>query len=194
MNKRLLLLFLTFFSVLHLISQNGLIRSFPKSAFTAQFAGSTGLYTFGFSKVTKRDKLEIGLLYGRVPKAYGGVNNSLVLKFTYNPFHIDLLKKFRLEPLQTGIFINQNFNSYSKILWGDNYPKGYYWWTRSTRFHFFLGAQIAYKLDTKRLDRIAMYFEANTNDLYLYSYLPNKKSLSLYDIFFFGAGIKLYLK
>ena len=44
------------------------------------------------------------------------------------------------------------------------------------------------------MDRLAVYFEANTNDLSLYSYLPNPKALSLYDIFFFGTGIKLYLK
>ena len=170
-----------------------IFRSLPKTAFTAQFAGSTGLYTFGVSKVSRYNKIELGLLYGRVPKSFGGINNSLVLKFTYNPFHIAVTEKIKFEPVQTGIFINQNFSKNRSLFWTDKYSKGYYWWTRSTRFHFFLSTQVSLRIEKNHVDRLAWYFEANTNDLYLYSYLPNPRSMSLYDIFFFGTGLKLYL-
>jgi hypothetical protein len=166
---------------------------FPKSMIVSQFAGSTGLASAGFSKVTARDKIELGLLYGYLPKAYGGNNHSLSLKFAWNPWQFKV-KRLSVEPVQLGAFICQNFNKNLEFTWGNNYPKNYYWWPRSTRFHPTHSTQLAYVFDTKRLDRLAYYFEANTNDLYIASWYPNRKALSLYDIIFFGMGLKLYLK
>ena len=186
-----ILAFLFFLTTI--FAQSRLQQAFPKSAITAQFAGSTGLVTAGFSKVSARDKIEVGLLYGYTPRRYGDLN-ALVLKGTYNPFHITITEKIKLEPIQTGLFISQNFGKNLGLKWGEEYPYGYYWWSRSTRFHFFISTQASYKLDTKYMDRLSLYFEANTNDLYVFSYVPNRNALSLYDIFFFGTGIKLYLK
>ncbi len=167
---------------------------FSKSMAVTQFAGSTGLVSAGFSKVTAHDKLELGLLYGFLPEAYGGVNHSLSLKFSYNPFQFPVLKRLSIEPIQLGVFVCQNFNKGVEPTWGENYPKGYYWWPRATRFHPTVSAQLAYVAGSKHIDRIAYYFEANTNDLYIASYFPNRKALSVYDIIFFGMGLKLYLK
>jgi len=41
-------------------------------------------------------------------------------------------------------------------------------------------------------DRVAFYFEENTNELYIFSYFTNRKTIKVYDIIFFGTGIKLY--
>jgi hypothetical protein len=158
-----------------------------------QYAGSTGFITLGFSKITTNNKFEIGLLYGKVPRSLGGVNRSLSMKFTYNPFQYDFLKRIKMEPFQTGIFISQNFGENLELNWANKYPKGYYWWSRSLRIHYFISAQISYMIEKKRFNRITYYFEANTNDLYVYSYFPNRNTISLYDIFFFGTGIKLYI-
>ena len=167
---------------------------FPKSFAVAQFAGSTGLLSVGFSKVSRCDKIELGLLYGFLPKAYGGVNHSVSLKFAWNPWQLRLLKKLRIEPLQLGGFICQNFNKGAEPAWGSRYPKNYYWWPRATRFHPAVSAQLAYVAGTRHIDRLAYYFEANTNDLYIASYFPNRHALSVYDIVFFGMGLKLYLR
>lgn len=175
-------------------SQNSFKKVFPKSAVTLQFAGSTGLFTTGFSKITARDKIELGILYGYLPRAFGGPHSSLSGKFSYNPFQFNLNRNVMIEPVQTGVFVSRNFNDNLGANWSSKYPKDYYWWTRSVRFHYFISTQISYKFKKVHLDRLAFYFEANTNDLYLASYLPNRKTLGLYDIFFFGTGIKLYLK
>ncbi len=167
---------------------------FPKSMVVAQFAGSTGLVSAGFSKVTARDNIELGLLYGYLPKAYGGNNHSLSLKFAWNPWQFRAFNRLSIEPVQLGAFICQNFNKDLEFAWGNNYPKNYYWWPRATRFHPTLSTQLAYVFDSKRVDRLAYYFEANTNDLYIASWYPNRKALSLYDIIFFGMGLKLYFK
>ena len=175
-------------------SQNWLERTFPKSAVNLQYAGSTGFATAGFFKVSRRDKIELGILYGYLPASLGGENHSLSLKLLYNPFQLQVSKHIQLEPLQIGTFMCQNFNKNLGLSWGPEYEKGYYWWTRSLRFHIFASGQVSYKLNTKHIDRLAAYFEANTNDLYLYSYLPNRRTMYLSDIFFFGTGIKMYLQ
>ncbi|MBA3972164.1 MAG: hypothetical protein H0X46_08475 [Bacteroidetes bacterium] len=145
----------------------------------------------GFFKVTKRERLEIGILYGNVPKKKGGQLHLLVLKGIYNPFRFQIGNKVMVEPLQTGVFVSQNFNENLKVRWGQSYPQGYYWWARSTRLHVFAGAQLSYQIE-KKIDRIACYFEANTNTLYLSSYFPNRETMKPYDIIFFGLGGKIY--
>jgi hypothetical protein len=185
---------LLFFLLTDIFAQKRFRDVFPTTVFTTQFAGSTGFLTIGFSKATVKKRLEIGLFYGVVPRSLGGVNRSVSLKFLYNPFYLKLHKKITFEPIQTGIFLCQNFGDNLSTSWGNKYPKGYYWWTRSLRFHYFLSSQIAYKLENKRVDRIAYYFETNTNDLYVASYISNTKTIGLYDIFYFGMGLRLYLK
>jgi hypothetical protein len=167
---------------------------FPKSSITIQYAGSTGFLTYGFSKVSKKEKTEIGLYYGNVPRRYGVVNRSLTLKFIYNPFRLKIYNKFLFEPIQTGFFFTQNFGENHSLNWGNQYTKGYYWWGKSFRIHYFFSTQLSYKIEKKWMDKVAWYLEANTNDLYLYSYLPNRSFIHVYDIFFLGTGLKIYLK
>ena len=176
-------------------SQTTLRTVFPRSAWTLQYAGSIGYLTLGYSKTTASRKMELGLLYGFVPRAVGGVNHSLNFKSTYNPFRISLIKKrFTLEPLHTGLIISQNFSDHLGLNWGSKYADGYYWWSRSLRIHVFAGAQVSVKLGEKHFTRMAYYFEVNTNDLYLHSYFPNTKTMSLTDILFFGMGVKFYTR
>lgn len=175
-------------------AQNWFTQTFTKVALTAQYAGSTGLFTVGTSLVSKKNRVEFGLLYGRVPRFAGGVNNSLVFKFVYNPFQLKLSDKVLLEPLQGSLFINQNFSKDFGVFWDKKYPKGYYWWNRSPRFHFSISTQISHRLKAKHIEKLTWYMEANTNDLYLSSYLENINSFMPHEIFFLGTGIKVYLK
>jgi hypothetical protein len=176
------------------IAQKNIFSKFNKSAITLQYAGSIGFVSIGFSAVTKKNKLELGLLYGKVPRLFGGVHRTLNLKGTYNPFQVKLGGKIISEPLQAGAILSQNFGETLGLNWGDKYPPGYYWWPKSLRTHLFVSTQFSVMLNKKYVDRISLYLETNTNDLYLYSYLPNTKTMSLYDILFFGAGLKCYLK
>lgn len=169
----------------------------PMTAATIQFAGSTGFLTAGVFKGTKSERAQIGLLYGYTPEAFGGTLHSLSLKFLFNPARIELGRSFYSEPLQAGIFLCQNFGRNLDLTWPSKYPKDYYWWTPSLRGHVFFSATLGFRTPRlKHLDRIAGYFEANTNDLYFASYVSknNHTSLSLYDIIFFGTGLKFYFK
>jgi hypothetical protein len=134
--------------------------------------------------------VEIGAVYGYTPPAFGGALHSVSLKFTYIPFHVHFLDRMSWEPIQTGLFVAQNFGKNLYLHWPEKYPKHYYWWSSSLREHVFLSTQLSCNVNYKRLSRISGYFEANTNDLYVYSYFPNRGALSLYDIICFGIGLK----
>ncbi|MCE3279615.1 MAG: hypothetical protein K0S44_1806 [Bacteroidetes bacterium] len=169
----------------------------PMTAGTIQFAGSTGFLTAGFFKGTKSERVQVGLLYGYTPEIFGGHLHSLSLKFIYNPVRFDLGRNFYSEPVQAGIFACQNFGKNLDLTWPSQYPSDYYWWTASLRGHVFLSTTLGVRTNrAKHIDRIAWYFEANTNDLYFASYIikNNHTSLSLYDIIFFGTGLKFYFK
>lgn len=194
MVKQVFIIVLVFVLQVSSFSQNWIARKFPVSLMTAQYAGSTGFLSLGYSKVTVKNKLELGILFGNVPRSRGGAGNSFTLKSVYNPFQIEVEEKWMIEPLQTGIFVTRNFGENLSLQWSNKYPPGYYWWNASIRFHFSLGSQISYHFDSEHINRLAVYLEANTNDLYIYSYLPNRKTIRLVDIFFFGTGVKLYMK
>jgi hypothetical protein len=171
--------------------------SFPRTAISLQYAGSTGFLTIGYLRATPKNKLQLGLQYGFTPAFLGGNLHSLSLKITYNPFRIDRGKRFYLEPLQVGGFISQNFGKNLETTWGSNYPKAYYWWNASLRYHPFIATSISMRTpQLRRTDHLSMYFEVNTNDLYIASYFPKRNftALSFYDILYFGVGVKWFLK
>jgi hypothetical protein len=177
-----------------LISQTNWINSnFNETAYSLQYAGSTGFMTFGINKITTNQKIEIGLQAGVIPSFIGNSQRSIVAKFLYAPFKINR-KSILFQPITSGLFFARHYGESHGNSWSSKYPKGYYWWNRSLRSHIFIGTQLSINTKSNFISRISIYFEANTNDLYLYSYFPNIKSIKLYDIIFFGTGLKLYIK
>lgn len=173
-------------------AQLGLKKTFPKSAYSAQYAGSVGVFSVGYVRLTPKEKIEIAGIYGHVPQLFGGPLNSFTLKLTYNPIKLNLSERFVLEPIQGGLFITGWFGENQDISWSSRYPHGYYWWQSNMRKHAFVSSQISYKMK-KNVDRLSLYFEVNTNDLYIYNIFPNWETISFYEIIFFGMGVKIYM-
>jgi hypothetical protein len=166
---------------------------FGMPVLSAQFAGSVGLGSIGYHRIFCKDKLMLGIVYGNTPKRFGGIH-SFSIKFKYSPFRIPISKRLILEPIQPGLFIFQNLGENIKLTWPSQYNGGYYWWGKSLRQHVFLSTQVSWKLQKTYFRNIGLYFETNTNDLYLHSYFPNRKSISIYDILFFGVGLQASLR
>lgn len=192
--KGYLLIFL--FSGQLLFAQSEKKKIFPTSAVAVQYAGSIGWLSAGYFRQSTNKKFELGLIYGYTPESLGGEIHSFALKLIYEPFTIAVTPQLQIEPLQTGIFVTQNFSNNLFWSWSDKYDRGYYWWTNSMRFHFFLGTQASCVFNHKVVEKISFFFETNTNDLYVFSYFGNQnyRSLDLDDIFFFGIGSKVYFK
>lgn len=180
----------SFLFVEPVMSQDSLLKPFGRHVVTGQFAGSTGFATVGYSYLMFQEKLEAGVYAGYVPPFAGRPQGTVSLKFTFVPFNLSYGKRVTVEPLTMGGFIVQHFGDDIPLFWEKEYPKGYYWWNRSLRYHFFIGTQVGLRSHSKYFSKVKFYFEANTNDLYISSYFPNSEVLSLDDIFFFGCGLK----
>lgn len=164
------------------------------TSYGAQYAGSVGFLSGGVYKHNAKDNLSIGLVYGFTPKNVGGPLGSLSLKVRYNPFQIKVFRKLSVEPIQIGFFLAQNFGKNIDFKWGQQYAKGYYWWGSSFRQHAFFSTQLSLTFPKGYFSKASLYLEANTNDLYIYSYFSNRHTISLYDIFFLGIGTRFYVR
>jgi hypothetical protein len=124
---------------------------------------------------------------------HGGPVHSATLKFGFAMFRKRLNPAFSITPLTAGLFFAQHFGNNLHTTWDARYPKGYYWWPRNMRQHLFLSTCVAFHPGSELIEKIALYFEMNTNDLYLYSYIPNTRALQWHEIVFFGTGLKVFL-
>lgn len=163
--------------------------------FTAQFAGSIGLYSLGFGwRYGKREQWETDVLWGYVPKKNHSENHqTLTFKERFIPWSINLSPsaRWKFEPLTTGAFLNL---TYGEGFWKkepSKYTKGYYGFSTKVRYHIFVGQRWKYNIP-RRLRRIhksvAFYYELSVCDLYVVSAIPNK-NVSLWDILSLSFGL-----
>lgn len=188
-----LVIYISILSSNKLWAQTLIKKSFPYSVLTFQYAGSIGKYNIGYGLINKRQNLEftslIGYDYDKVRGDFYNINFKTII----SPFLIYRKQNaLRIKPIQIGLSINQIFNKELKVFWDEKYPDRYYWWPNNTRFHIHLGSELNYKI--KKGKQLSIYYEINTNDLYLFSYLPNQRSMELNDILYAGAGIKYIFK
>jgi len=157
-----------------------------------QFAGSMGMFSTGPGWFYgKNNQWETDFYVGFIPKMNGSKGHiTTTLKQTYTPFSIRLNDRFRFEPLTTGIYINKIFGEYFWNRLPEKYPKGYYFWAVNMRFHVFAGQSISMKLSEKMIGKeMSLFYEFNTNDLYLISAVQNK-TIGLKDIIGLSFGIR----
>jgi hypothetical protein len=160
---------------------------------TMQYAGSIGYISLGGGITSKSQKVQHELLYGFVPKAYGGPLDKITYKFTYLPANWHLSQRVAWRPLNVSGFaaynVGRNFSLQPSF---KKYHEDYYWWSPALRFH--LGFSTALELTHKKSpNKGLLYIEANTNDRYITTWWDNTSKLKLHDIFFLGMGMKVIL-
>lgn len=163
---------------------------------TVQRGGGIGWLSVGLGYKNQSDKLNISLLYGYVPPNKGGRLDIFTLKAGYNPFNVKLYKGIAWRPINPVAFVSYTTNKYFYTSWpGSRYPDDYYWWSSAFRVNVGFQTSVAFNLPAKACGRsVSMYVEMSTNDLYISSYMSNRKYLSLYDISVLSAGVKLNLR
>lgn len=156
-----------------------------------EYAGGFGLVSVGilynFSKNT-----ELGLTTGYTPPEYGKIwtVNGLI---SHTAIPMQLSESFSLQLLKAGAFVNVNFGNNIYLKWPEHYPKNYYWWNSAIRFGPFIDTELRYLPAYRKLG-YGVFFQCLTNDIYLYTYFPNTNTISLYDILYFGAGLKVFYR
>jgi hypothetical protein len=161
-----------------------------------QYAGSIGYFSGGIDYDLFRNKRgSLDILYGFVPKSKGGAFSTLSTKFAYRPFEIKVSPWLIIHPVNPGLFLSYTLDkNFDLIRDRDQYIKGYYSLPEALRTHVSLSSE--FTIDTavlgksKKLRTVTIYYEVNTNDIYLVNYFQNTRGLSLGDVFKAGLGIK----
>jgi hypothetical protein len=181
------------FSSLLIISMllNDAFAQTRKGIATFQFAGSIGFVSMGAGITSKSQKLHNEFLYGFVPSYYGGPLNKVTYKLTYYPFQKHLNERVTWLPISIGGALAYNLgNGYSLLPSYKKYDKDYYWWSSGLRKHITISTSLKITPEKANGKEVLLYFEANTNDLYLSTMFDNVGNMSLTDIVFLGMGVK----
>lgn len=176
------------------VEGQGLKNFLPVRSVTMQYAGSVGTASVGVLLCDRQERLGVGLQYGRTPRQAGGPLNSYTIRFFYDPWKVQLSEQLRWRPLQTGVFISYTSGLELTGQWPPYLERGYYWWWPNFRQHIYLRTAMDHEVRKGPFARIGIWFEVNTNDLYLYSWGANLRAITPYDILFFGAGVQLDLR
>ncbi|WP_242695870.1 hypothetical protein [Desertivirga brevis] len=173
------------------------VRFLVPDGVVAHYGGSIGFGSAGISyDLFKNQRGNLDFTFGYVPESKGGPLRILTGKFSYKPVKIGLKDIGTLYPVNPGTFISytpgEQFEKWSKT----QYPKGYYWWSKSTRIHLSLSTEAKFNgekvLHKAGIKAIGVYSELNTNDLYAVSWFKNKDSMSFLEIVRVGYGVRVY--
>lgn len=160
-----------------------------------QYAGSIGFISPGIGYGLLNDRASIELFGGYVPESFGGTPiSSMTLKADVHLVKIRIGKSVSFDPLILGVLANHTFGDEFYLTLPNNYPDDYFWWSTALRFGLFTGGSLEKRVvssDGSFLKSVGVYFEVNTNELYLMSFYENMNYLEITDILSLGLGIKL---
>ncbi len=191
MKKKLIVIFIILTTANYLFSDIENRKWYYPDYYKIQFAGNTGLLSFGAGYSFFKKKYETGLFYGYTPKSISGTHiHTIFHKSTYKPVKITLSKNIILTPIFLGLnsclVIGQN----SFIILPEQYPKNYYPPTAIYLAPFIGVGILKTDIDQKRIKSLDFYFELGTIDRYLSSFLRTNH-LQLNEILNISLGIKI---
>jgi len=189
--------FLLLLLLLNIKSYSQNLKFLIPDGVVAQYGGSIGYGSAGISyDLFKEQRGNLDFTFGYVPASKGGSLSILAGKFTYKPIRIKIKDIATVYPINPGTFVSytpgDKFEKWSKT----QYPKGYYWWSKSTRIHLALSTEAKINgekiIGKSGIKAIGIYSELNTNDLYFVSWFKNKDNMSFLDIVRVGYGVRVY--
>ena len=159
-----------------------------------QNAGNMGLVSCGVGwDYGRRSQWETHLLLGYVPKHKSkNARFTITLKENFIPWNITLPKKWNVEPLECGMYVNAIFG---KEFWNhqpNRYPNNYYWFSTMFRTNIFVGQRVTKQVEwhgMKRLKAVTAFYEISSCDLYIIDFV-NNKNVGLKDMLGLSLGLK----
>lgn len=178
------------------VGYEGWERLIPTHA-KVQYAGGMGVMSFGAGwDYGRRCRWETDVMVGFLPRAYADkFHMTFTLRQNYIPWSIRCGRgRFSVEPFACGAYLN--FISGERFWMREpaRYPgEGYYGFTSRLRIHLYVGQRFTVNFNPDSAVRaMTLYYELSANDLNIVSKFGNK-SMSLSDIVFFSAGVKLQI-
>jgi len=158
-----------------------------------QFAGNIGFISGGPGYISKNKSLETDLMFGFLPKKFGG--DALITitgKTTYSPWRIPLKNTYYIAPFSIGAYLSYTFGSQFTSKWPSYYPSGYYWWATSIRPGAYIGGKVGRDIKVNnRKKQFELYYELGSYDLLMISYVQNLNYLKISDIVNLSFGVKM---
>jgi len=168
----------------------------PPDHIKVQYAGGMGFISIGAGYNTKNKKLEADLYYGYLPKSIGGVRiHSISAKVIWIPIHSVSIKKYKVEPLMTGLIFNYSFGKQYFSFDPPYYPYSYYSFPTAIHSALFVGSRIGFDFPANTfVRRVSLYYEILSFDREIISLVSNTKSLHITDIVTLSLGVKVNIK
>ncbi len=164
-----------------------------------QFAGSIGFISPGIGYTFFKDRTEIELFGGYVPKSIGGATiRSMSLKLNGKIIKLKPWDQITVYPLDLGVVLNYTFGKQYYFLLPYRYPGGYYFWSSALRIRPAIGGSLEKELIRNSflgIKSIGCYYELSTAGLYLVTLFHNPTYVDIFpDVISLGLGIKLSFK
>ncbi len=159
-----------------------------------QYAGDIGMISAGIGwDYGKHDRWETLLLVGYLPKFHTDENDfTFTLKENLVPWNIHCTHRLSVQPAVFTLFVNSVADDAFWTKEPDRYPTGYYGFSSRIRTSIGFGGRIGWNIQNNHqphTDRLSLYYELSTCDLYLVSAVPNRR-ISFGDILRLGLGIQ----
>lgn len=162
-----------------------------------QFAGGMGLLSAGVGwDYGKNDQWETDVLLGYLPRYTTQKSKiTFTVKQNFIPWKKRLNRRFYIEPLACGLYVNTIFDGDFWVSEPDKYPSDYYSFSTKMRFNIYVGQRIT--LDIPHNKRfftkdITFFYEISSNDLYIVSAFGNSY-LKPKDYLRLSFGLKFQL-
>ena len=174
--------------------------------FAIQNAGNMGVVSAGIGwSYGKRRQWETDLFFGYVPKHDSSRGKlTTTLKGNFIPWDINWTPKtassdagkWKFQPLTCSLYLNTVYGSEFWKSQPGSYPDDYYqFMSTKFRLNVAFGQRIMFQIPEskrKRHNRIALYYEVGTCDLYIRAMFQS--SVPLKDILGLSIGMKFYTK
>jgi hypothetical protein len=153
-----------------------------------QYAGNIGFLSAGVGYEARKKNYQLALVYGYVPKAFGGVVvHSFTAKNTF-PMYRFFLDKNRMIIPYGAIGLNIEIGGRSFLTLPDNMPAGYYDFPKSTHLIASAGLKYKHMMTTKGLRSVEFFAEITTVDAYVW-YKVRSDDVKMHQILSAAIGV-----
>jgi hypothetical protein len=159
-----------------------------------QYAGGIGFMSAGVGYTFFKERLDVTMFYGYVPKTFGITDlQSISLQLTVKLLKYKINDNIEILPLNFGWYAHHTFGSEFWVTLPDKYSKGYYWWSPGRNAGIFIGGELKTKLlaNESPASGTAFYFRIGSRGLYIASKAGNS-TIPLTDIIELGFGVAIY--